>query len=119
MLSTTQEIVLPPHPTFLFLLDFGYFEAAFLLESLLAASFVEVFLRSFVFDVYSVCQILRWTSLSGLSVLCASEGALLAGMEDPKESLLFTLDQDSGVWWRERLLRAEMQGLAACVRVRV
>ena len=42
-------------------------------------------------------------------------------MEDPKESLLsvFTLDQDSGVWWRERLLRAEMQGLAACVRVRV
>lgn len=42
-------------------------------------------------------------------------------MEDSKESLLsvFTLDQDSGVWWRERLLRAEMQGLAACVRVRV
>ena len=42
-------------------------------------------------------------------------------MEDPKESLLsvFTMDQESDIWWRERLHRAEMQGLAACVRVRV
>ena len=74
-----------------------------------------------MFGIYSVCQILRWTSRSGFSILHAYEGALLAGMEDSKESLLsvFTLDQDSGVWWRERLLRAEMQGLAACVRVRV
>lgn len=85
---------LPPHPTFLFLLDSGCFEAAFLLESLQAASFIEVLLRSSVFGVYSVCQILRWSSLSGLSVLHASEGALLAGTEAPKESLLFTLDQD-------------------------
>ena len=69
--STAQDIVLLPHPTFFFLLDSGHFEVALLLESLLAASFIEVFLRSFVFGIYSVCQILRWTSLSGLSVLHA------------------------------------------------